>query len=93
MVQNIHRWRLPSSFSCTFNALLLVYAGDLLVHYTMHNLKYDTCSHLLNPNVTTVDLVSVEVLSSQGQTALGDYRILLCPKVTGSKGEERRTKV
>ena len=38
------------------------------------------------------DLVSVEVRFSQEQTALGDYRIVLCPKVTGSKGEERRTK-
>ena len=36
-------------------------------------------------DVTRADLVSVEVLFSQEQTALGDYRSLLRPKVTGSK--------
>ena len=34
------------------------------------------------------DLVSVEVLFSREQTALGKYQILLCPKITSSQTEE-----
>ena len=44
--------------------------------------------NLLNSNVTSADLLSVEVLFSQEQTARGDYQILLRPKVTESKIKE-----
>ena len=47
-----------------------------------------SCSHSTTM-LPRADLVSVDVLFSQEQTALGDSRIVLCPKVTGSKSEER----